>query len=74
MGPSFLEAVYQECLGKEFIRQSIPFTAQMQLNLVYKSETLQQVYVPNFICYDKIIIEIPDCPQLSAILQPQTII
>ncbi len=58
MGPGFLEAVYQECLGKEFTRQSIPFTAQTQLILAYKGEALQQVYVPDFICYDKIIIEI----------------
>ena len=27
MGSGFLEAVYQECLEKEFRRQNIPFTA-----------------------------------------------
>ncbi|MCF6231153.1 MAG: GxxExxY protein [Gammaproteobacteria bacterium] len=58
MGSGFLEAVYQECLEKEFIRQGIPFTAQTQLSLIYKGEALKQIYVPDFICYDKIIVEI----------------
>lgn len=58
MGPGFLEAVYQECLSKEFIRRSIPFVAQAQLKITYKGEPLSQTYVPDFICYDKVIIEI----------------
>ncbi len=58
IGSGFLEAVYQKCLDKEFTRQGIPFTAQTQLNLAYKGETLKQIYVPDFICYGKIIIEI----------------
>ena len=28
MGPGFLEAVYQDCLAKEFTRQNIPFVSQ----------------------------------------------
>lgn len=58
MGAGFLEAVYQECLTKEFTLQNIPFRAQTQLQLSYKGKPLQQTYIPDFICYDKIIIEI----------------
>ena len=58
MGSGFLEAVYQECLGKEFRLRSIPFTAQAELTLAYKGETLLQTYRPDFICYDQIIVEI----------------
>lgn len=58
MGPGFLDAVYQECLGKEFLRQDIPFSSQRKLALSYKGDALQQCYVPDFICYEKIIIEI----------------
>jgi GxxExxY protein len=43
MGCGFLEAVYQECLEKEFRRQSIPFVARKELLLVYKGERLSQV-------------------------------
>ena len=58
MGCGFLEAVYQECLGKEFARREIPFTAQKELRLMYKDEPLQQTYKPDFICHNKIIVEL----------------
>ncbi len=58
MGPGFLEAVYQECLEKEFLLQGIPFKAQEELPLHYKGEPLKQKYIPDFVCYNKIIIEL----------------
>ncbi len=58
MGVGFLEAVYQECLGIEFGMKEIPFESQVSLNLKYKGEALNQRYVPDFICYQKIILEI----------------
>jgi GxxExxY protein len=58
IGAGFLEAVYQECLAKEFQRQNIPFSQQVDLNLKYKGEVLNQTYRPDFICYDKIIVEV----------------
>lgn len=58
MGCGFLEAVYQECLEREFRRAGIPFQAQVELTLDYKGERLLQTYRPDFICYDKIIIEL----------------
>jgi GxxExxY protein len=58
MGAGFLEAVYQECLEKEFLLQGIPFRAQEGLPLNYKGEPLKQKYMPDFVCYDKIIIEL----------------
>ena len=58
MGCGFLEAVYQECLEKEFRKQSIPFVAQGELILHYKGERLTQVYMPDFVCFDRIIVEI----------------
>lgn len=58
MGCGFLEAVYQECLEKEFTRQSIPFQAQHGLRISYKGELLRQAYTPDFVCYESIIIEL----------------
>lgn len=57
-GPGFLEAVYQECLGWEFRMRGIPFAAQVPLTLSYKGNLLQSQHIPDFICYDKIIVEI----------------
>ena len=58
MGCGFLEAVYQECMQKEFSKQEIPFQAQIELTLTYKTIKLHQVYKPDFICFDKIIVEL----------------
>ena len=58
MGNGYLENVYQECLEKEFGRRNIPFTAQPELTLSYKGERLKQVYRPDFICFDNIILEL----------------
>lgn len=58
MGSGFLEAVYQECLEREFRRMGIPFKSQVELFLAYKGEPLRQTYKPDFICYDTIILEL----------------
>ncbi len=58
MGCGFLEAVYQECLSKEFTSRNVPFQAQTELILHYKGEPLIQSYRPDFICYEKVIVEI----------------
>ncbi len=57
-GCGFLEAVFQECLELEFGDQGIPFVAHPQLTLSYKGRSLKQTYVPDFVCYDKIIVEL----------------
>ena len=65
MGCGYLEAVYQECLEREFVRQGIPFAAQRELLLQYKGETLVQTYRPDFICYDRIIVELKAVKELA---------
>ena len=64
-GCGFLEDVYQECLEIEFELQKIPFTAQPLLGLIYKGRTLRKQYVPDFICYEKIIIEVKSVKKLA---------
>ena len=65
MGCGFLEAVYQECLEKELHRRSISFVAQQKLQLRYKGEALQQIYKPDFICYDQIILELKAAKEIT---------
>lgn len=66
MGNGFLEAVYQECLEREFIKQTIPFQAQVDLVLKYKDEPLKQTYKPDFICYEKIIVELKTVKEIHS--------
>ena len=57
-GCGFLEDVYQECLEIEFEIQGIEFIAQHSLKLEYKKRPLRKKYIPDFICFGKIIVEI----------------
>jgi len=67
IGCGFLEAVYQECLNKEFLLSKIPFVAQQNLVIDYKGENLVQLYRVDFVCYDKIILEIKAVKSLEDI-------
>jgi GxxExxY protein len=58
MGCGFVEPVYQECLEIELGLRQIHFSPKRALELQYKSRVLKQRYMPDFICYDKIILEI----------------
>ncbi len=58
MGCGFLEAVYQECLTFEFKGREVPFKEQHELKISYKDFKLKQTYKPDFVCFDKIILEI----------------
>ncbi|MCF3652522.1 GxxExxY protein [Synoicihabitans lomoniglobus] len=57
-GCGFLEAVFQECLELELGDRKIPFVAQPKLQLDYKGRPLKQTYSPDFICFDKVLLEI----------------
>jgi len=71
MGCGFLEAVYQECLCLEFGLQDIPFQSQIELRLSYKGNYLSQKYVPDFICHEKIVLEIKAITKLDDIHRAQ---
>lgn len=64
-GCGFIEPVYQECLEIEFELQDLPCIAQRQLPLDYKGRRLKQIYIPDFICFDKIILEIKSVKKLT---------
>ena len=70
-GCGFLEAVYQECLEREFRLQDIPFESQPCLHLSYKGVPLEQTYQPDFICFDKIIVEIKAVSEVTDIHRAQ---
>ena len=57
LGPGFLEEVYQHALEEELKLRHIPFKAQPQLHIMYKGKDCG-LYQPDFICYDKIIVEL----------------
>ncbi len=58
LGNGFLEAVYQEALAIEFGIMNIPFKKEAKIEVYYKGNKLNKEYYADFICYDKIIIEL----------------
>jgi GxxExxY protein len=63
-GCGFLEPVYQECLELEFALQATPFQPKAPLALSYKGRSLRHKYIPDFICFERIILEIKAVSQL----------
>ena len=57
-GCGFLEGVYQECLEHEFDLQAIPAKALVSLPLTYKGRKLRKSYEADFICFDRVLLEI----------------
>ena len=58
MGNGFKEEVYQQCLEREFGSRGIPFDAKKELRIFYKGVPIEKTYIPDFLCYGKIIVEI----------------
>jgi GxxExxY protein len=56
-GNGFLDPVYQDCMDIELNFQKIPFLAQPILDLFYRDIKLKHFYEPDFICYEKIVLE-----------------
>jgi len=72
-GCGFLEDVYQECLGIEFSFENVPYHAKPELALEYRGRLLVQKYKPDFVCFDKIIVEIKAVSGLGAEHRAQVI-
>ena len=71
MGPGFIEAVYQECLEKEFDSKNIPYESQANVGLHYKNTALIHTYKADFICFDSILIELKAVKEITDIHRAQ---
>src|SRR5947207_2365494 len=73
MGAGFLEAVYQECLSIEFAKRGIPFKALQPLSLEYKGRLLRQGYCADFVCLERILVELKSVRAVAPEHRAQTI-
>ena len=73
LGPGLLEKVYQEALEKELRMQGIPFEREKSFNISYKGEVLEQMYIADFVCYDKIVVELKAVEALLPVHTAQVI-
>lgn len=58
LGNGFNEKVYQEAIEYEFSQRGIPYNREVKLGVAYKGIVLKQYFYADFICYDKIIVEV----------------
>lgn len=58
LGKGYLEAVYQEAMVLEMTDRGIPFVGQPKMRIDYKGHTLSKFYVPDFLAFDLIPIEL----------------
>ena len=58
LGCGFLEAVYQEALSLVFSEKGIPFVREKVLDIHFKGKVLDKKYIADFVCFDKVIVEL----------------
>lgn len=71
LGCGFLEQVYQEAFEIELKKQNIPFSREAQLSINYDGIELNKKYIADFICYNKIIVELKAVSELTNIHEAQ---
>ena len=58
LGCGFLENVYQQAMAKELEARGIPFQREVQFPVSYKGLVLDCYYQADFVCYDRIVVEL----------------
>lgn len=65
MGYGMHEGIYQGALELEFERREIPFRSRQELPVRYKGTILKKRYRPDFVVYDRLVLEIASEPALT---------
>ncbi len=73
LGCGFLEPVYQETMGIELARRSVPYQSKPKFLVSYKRHTLESFFRPDFICFDAIVVELKALSRLTSIEEAQVI-
>ena len=72
-GCGFTEKVYQDALEIELVNRNIPFQREVELHAVYNDQELTSTFIPDFICYGKIIVELKAVKELDDMHRSQAI-
>ena len=73
LGCGFTEKVYQDALEIELQHRQIPYKREYPLHATYRGVVLKTAFVPDFICYDQIIVELKAVKELDDIHRSQAI-
>jgi GxxExxY protein len=67
LGSGFLEAVYQEAMEIESELGNLPFVGEPRLRIRYRDRFLRKEYIPDFLFYDKVVVELKCIKQITDI-------
>jgi GxxExxY protein len=62
LGNGFLESVHQEALVKQFQTDNILFEKEKLINIYFNDEKLNKYFKADFLCFNKIIVELKAIP------------
>jgi GxxExxY protein len=57
-GHGFVEPVYQDCMEIELGYLNLPYESQVNIPLSYRGISLKHSYIPDLLCFGKIIVEL----------------
>jgi len=58
LGSGFLESVYSDALEYEFKELQVPYKRELDVQVIYKGIPLDRHFRIDYLCYDKIILEL----------------
>ncbi len=73
LGCGFSEKVYQDALEVEFKNRDIPYVRECPYSVNYKGIKLKTEFVPDFVCYNKIIVELKAIKTMEEVFKAQAI-
>ena len=71
LGVGLHEKVYQEALAIELRYRNIPFEREKRFDVYYRDQKLDAQYIADFVCFDKIIVELKAVSELSDVHKAQ---
>ena len=73
LGCGFTEKVYQDALEQELLALEIPYVREQPVYVTYRDVQLKTQFVPDYICYEKIIVELKAVKELDDVHRSQAI-
>ena len=73
LGNGFSEDVYHQAIEKELLNANIPFEQQKKLPIYYDGEPLGTFFSADFVCYEKVLLEIKSVPVILDQMKQQVL-
>lgn len=73
LGCGFDEKLYQEALEIEFRNSGIPYVREKRFQVKYSGQVLARDYFADFVCFDKIVVELKAVTEMKGVFAAQVI-